>query len=51
MPYTIELTNTPDAAMLRPPWEGEAAGAVREFIELVLRSQGHWDAIVKDFSA
>ena len=32
MPYTIELTNTPDAAMLRLPWEGEAAGAVREFI-------------------
>ncbi len=26
-------------------------GAVREFIELVLRAQGHWDAIVKDFSA
>ena len=26
-------------------------GAVREFIELVLRAQGAWDAIVQDFSA
>lgn len=26
-------------------------GAVREFIELVLRSQGRWDAIVRDFSS
>ena len=25
-------------------------GAVREFIELVLHSQGRWDAIVRDFS-
>ena len=25
-------------------------GAVREFIELVLRAQGRWDAIVRDFS-
>lgn len=31
--------------------QGGGRGAVREFIELVLRSQGHWDAIVKDFSA
>jgi 3-deoxy-D-manno-octulosonate 8-phosphate phosphatase (KDO 8-P phosphatase) len=29
---------------------GGGRGAVREFIELVLRAQGHWDAIVKDFS-
>ena len=26
-------------------------GAVREFIELVLRSQGRWDALVRDFSS
>jgi 3-deoxy-D-manno-octulosonate 8-phosphate phosphatase (KDO 8-P phosphatase) len=26
-------------------------GAVREFIELVLRAQGRWDGIVRDFSA
>jgi 3-deoxy-D-manno-octulosonate 8-phosphate phosphatase (KDO 8-P phosphatase) len=26
-------------------------GAVREFIELVLRAQAEWDAIVEDFSA
>jgi len=26
-------------------------GAVREFIELVLRSQGRWDAIVREFSS
>jgi len=26
-------------------------GAVREFIELVLRAQGLWDTIVRDFSA
>jgi 3-deoxy-D-manno-octulosonate 8-phosphate phosphatase (KDO 8-P phosphatase) len=30
---------------------GGGRGAVREFIELVLRAQGQWDAIVKDFSA
>lgn len=30
--------------------KGGGRGAVREFIELVLRAQGHWDAIVKDFS-
>jgi 3-deoxy-D-manno-octulosonate 8-phosphate phosphatase (KDO 8-P phosphatase) len=30
---------------------GGGRGAVREFIELILRAQGHWDAIVKDFSA
>jgi 3-deoxy-D-manno-octulosonate 8-phosphate phosphatase (KDO 8-P phosphatase) len=30
---------------------GGGRGAVREFIELVLRAQGHWDAIVKDFSS
>ena len=27
------------------------SGAVREFIELVLRAQGRWDAIVRDFSS
>lgn len=30
---------------------GGGRGAVREFIEVVLRGQGRWDAIVKDFSA
>ena len=29
---------------------GGGRGAVREFIELVLRAQGRWDAIVRDFS-
>jgi 3-deoxy-D-manno-octulosonate 8-phosphate phosphatase (KDO 8-P phosphatase) len=31
--------------------QGGGRGAVREFIELVLRARGQWDAIVKDFSA
>jgi 3-deoxy-D-manno-octulosonate 8-phosphate phosphatase (KDO 8-P phosphatase) len=26
-------------------------GAVREFIELILRAQGRWDSIVRDFSS
>jgi 3-deoxy-D-manno-octulosonate 8-phosphate phosphatase (KDO 8-P phosphatase) len=30
--------------------QGGGRGAVREFIELVLRAQGRWDAIVRDFS-
>lgn len=30
---------------------GGGRGAVRELIELVLRAQGGWDAIVRDFSA
>jgi len=30
---------------------GGGRGAVREFIEVVLRAQGHWDTIVRDFSA
>ncbi len=29
---------------------GGGRGAVREFLEFVLRAQGQWDAIVKDFS-
>jgi len=31
--------------------QGGGRGAVREFIELVLRAQDEWDSIVKDFSA
>ena len=30
---------------------GGGRGAVREFIELVLRAQDRWDGIVRDFSA
>ena len=30
---------------------GGGRGAVRELIEMILRAQGRWDAIVKDFSA
>ena len=30
---------------------GGGRGAVRDFIEVVLRAQGHWDRIVRDFSA
>ena len=30
---------------------GGGRGAVREFIELVLRAQGRWDAIVRERSA
>ena len=30
---------------------GGGRGAVREFIELVLRAQGRWDAVVQDMSA
>jgi 3-deoxy-D-manno-octulosonate 8-phosphate phosphatase (KDO 8-P phosphatase) len=30
---------------------GGGRGAVREFIELVLRAQERWDGIVRDFSA
>jgi 3-deoxy-D-manno-octulosonate 8-phosphate phosphatase (KDO 8-P phosphatase) len=26
-------------------------GAVREFLELILRAQGRWDAVVRDYSA
>ena len=30
---------------------GGGRGAVREFIELVMRAQDRWDAVVRDFSA
>ena len=35
-------------------WTGSAAidggrGAVREFIELVLRAQGRWDGVTRDY--
>jgi 3-deoxy-D-manno-octulosonate 8-phosphate phosphatase (KDO 8-P phosphatase) len=38
----------------RAHWTSTSAGgrgAVREFIEVILRAQGRWDSIVKDFSA
>jgi len=31
--------------------QGGGRGAVREFIELVLRAQDRWDAVVREFSA